>query len=75
MFSAGDPLALLDQPEGGERAAIVLSREIRDREGRLRPRHQLLDKSLLAESGPEREIVIVLVLSAVGVWKRTKFAQ
>src|SRR5215469_12306785 len=60
-------LALLDQPEHAERVAIVLGREVRDREGRLRPRHQLLDRSRLAEGGPEGEIVIIQVPSAIGV--------
>ena len=61
-FSVRRALALLDQPEDGERVAIVLGREVSDREGLRRPRHQLLDKSGLAEeSGPEGEIVIVNV--------------
>ena len=74
-------LALLDQPEHGERIAIVLGREISDREGLRRPRHQLLDKSQLTEGGPVGDIVtarplvvflIVTFPSAVGVVEADK---
>src|SRR4029077_297399 len=60
---------LLDQPEEGERIAIVLAREGCDRERLRRPRHQLLDKSRLAEGGPKGEIVIACLTFwfAVGV--------
>ena len=82
-MKAAGARALLDQPEQGERVAIVLGREGRERERLRRPRHQLLDNTRLAEGGPDGEIgivrlvVVALVafLSALGSWKRTKFAQ
>src|SRR5215831_5948677 len=67
-FSIRWALALLDQPENGERVAIVLGREVSDGERLRRPRHQLLDKSgLTEESGPEGEIVVVNVVVMVPV--------
>src|SRR3569832_352924 len=52
-------LGLLDQPEDGERVAIVLCREVGDW-GRLRrPRHQLLDQSFWVEARPEGEMLMV----------------
>jgi hypothetical protein len=40
----------------------VFGREIADRKGLRRPRHQLLHESLLAEGGPEGEVVIVRMM-------------
>src|SRR5215475_11371996 len=57
---------LLDQPEDGERVAIVLGREVSDGEGLRRPRHQLLDRSGRADEGrPEGEIAVVHVVVVV----------
>src|SRR5262249_56097700 len=69
MFSSNtrdSGLCLLDQPENGERVAIVLGREVSDREGLRRTRHQLLDRSGRAdESRPEGEIAVVHVVVVV----------
>jgi hypothetical protein len=43
----------------------LLGREVRDREGLRRPRHQLLDKFHLAEGGPGGKIVIVHLVVVV----------
>src|SRR5215467_4795407 len=59
---------LLDEPEDGQRIAIMLGREVGDGERLRWPRHQFLDRSSLADEGrPEGEIVTVRAVVVVCV--------